>query len=171
MKKLFFLIVVAIFTINATFAQTTIKGVILDSLSKEGVPFATVAVTKEGTLNDFAMTGITAYSKVILRFATFIGFGIGALSFLIAIVYFILKLIHWDWFRSGIAPLVIGVFFLGGVELFFIGLLGEYILAINQRVLHRPLVVEEERLNFETTIDKNGQKSSEQPEEISNIVN
>ncbi|MBR4266520.1 MAG: outer membrane beta-barrel protein [Bacteroidales bacterium] len=59
MKKLFFLIVVAIFTINATFAQTTIKGVILDSLSKEGVPFATVAVTKEGTLNDFAMTGIT----------------------------------------------------------------------------------------------------------------
>ena len=117
------------------------------------------------------MTGITAYSKVILRFATFIGFGIGALSFLVAIVYFILKLIHWDWFRSGIAPLVIGVFFLGGVELFFIGLLGEYILAINQRVLHRPLVVEEERLNFETTIDKNGQKSSEQPEEISNIVN
>ena len=106
------------------------------------------------SLYDVAMTGITAYSKVILRFATFIGFGIGALSFLVAIVYFILKLIHWDWFRSGIAPLVIGVFFLGGVELFFIGLLGEYILAINQRVLHRPLVVEEERLNFDLPVSK-----------------
>ena len=63
---------------------------------------------------------------------------------------FILKFIHWDWFRAGIAPLTIGVFFLGGVELFFIGLVGEYILSINSRVLDRPLVVEEERLNFET---------------------
>ena len=71
------------------------------------------------------------------------------MSFLVAIVYFILKLIKWDWFRAGIAPLVIGVFFLGGVQLFFIGLMGEYILSINQRVLDRPLVVEEERLNFE----------------------
>ena len=67
---------------------------------------------------------------------------------------FILKLIPRARFRSGIAPLVIGVFFLGGVELFFIGLLGEYILAINQRVLHRPLVVEQERLNFDLPVSK-----------------
>ncbi len=102
------------------------------------------------SLYDVAMTGITAYSKVPLRIATFGGFAIGALSFLVAIIYFILKLIHWDWFRSGIAPLVIGVFFIGGVQLFFTGLLGEYILSINQRVLNHPLVVEEERLNFDT---------------------
>ena len=100
------------------------------------------------TLYDVAMIGITSYSKVMLRLASFLGFTIGGLSFLVALVYFILKLVHWDWFRSGIAPLVIGVFFLGGVQLFFIGLLGEYVLAINSRVLDRPLVVEEERLNF-----------------------
>ena len=100
------------------------------------------------TLYDVAMIGITSYSKVMLRLASFLGFTIGGLSFLVALVYFILKLVHWDWFRSGIAPLVIGVFFLGGVQLFFIGLLGEYVLAINLRVLDRPLVVEEERLNF-----------------------
>ncbi len=100
-------------------------------------------------LYDVAMVGITSYSKVMMRLATFAGCIIGALSFIAALVYFILKLIHWDWFRAGIAPLVIGVFFLGGVELFFIGLLGEYILSINTRVLDRPLVVEEERINFE----------------------
>ena len=100
------------------------------------------------TLYDVAMIGITSYSKVMLRLASFLGFIIGGMSFLVALVYFIMKLVHWDWFRSGIAPLVIGVFFLGGVQLFFIGLLGEYVLAINSRVLDRPLVVEEERLNF-----------------------
>ncbi len=101
------------------------------------------------SLYDIAMTGITAYSKVPLRIATFGGIIIGIVSFLIAIIYLILKLIHWDWFRAGIAPLIIGIFFIGGVQLFFTGLLGEYILSINQRVLDRPLVVEEERLNFE----------------------
>ena len=101
------------------------------------------------SLYDVAMTGITAYSQVPLRVATFGGFILGALSFLIALIYFVLKLVHWDWFRSGITPLVIGVFFIGGVQLFFTGLMGEYILAINQRVLDRPLVVEEERINFD----------------------
>lgn len=105
------------------------------------------------TLYDVAMIGITSYSKVMLRLASFLGFIIGGLSFLVALVYFIMKLVHWDWFRSGIAPLVIGVFFLGGVQLFFIGLLGEYVLAINSRVLDRPLVVEEERLNFNVKPD------------------
>ena len=105
------------------------------------------------TLYDVAMIGITSYSKVMLRLASFLGFIIGGLSFLVALVYFIMKLVHWDWFRSGIAPLVIGVFFLGGVQIFFIGLLGEYVLAINSRVLDRPLVVEEERLNFNVRPD------------------
>ena len=101
------------------------------------------------TLYDYAMVGITSYSKVVLRIATFIGFFIGLTSIIVALVYLILKLIHWDWFHAGIAPLVIGQFFLGGVQLFFIGLMGEYILSINTRVLGRPLVVEEERLNFD----------------------
>lgn len=111
------------------------------------------------SLYDVAMIGITSYSKVVLRLAAFLGFIIGGLSFVVAIVYLILKLVHWDWFRSGIAPLVIGVFFLGGVNLFFTGLLGEYVLAINSRVLDRPLVVEEERINFDV---KTGGETDEQ---------
>ena len=114
------------------------------------------------TLYDVAMIGITSYSKVMLRLASFLGFIIGGLSFLVALVYFIMKLVHWDWFRSGIAPLVIGVFFLGGVQLFFIGLLGEYVLAINSRVLDRPLVVEEERLNFNVKPDDSDPAEFEQ---------
>jgi len=101
------------------------------------------------SLYDMAMVGITSYSKVVLRLATFIGAIIGFVSIVIAIVFLIYKLTHWDYFRTGIAPLVIGTFFLGGVELFCIGLIGEYILAINSRILDRPLVVEEERINFE----------------------
>ncbi len=100
------------------------------------------------TLYDFAMVGITSYSKIIMRLATFIGFGIGALSFLLSLVYLILKLLYWDYFPMGTAPLLIGMFFLGSLQLFFIGFLGEYILNINTRVMKRPLVIEEKRLNF-----------------------
>ena len=112
------------------------------------------------SLYDVAMVGITSYSKVMLRLATFIGFGIGFVSLVIALIYLIMKLIHWDWFHAGVAPLVIGQFFLGGVQLFFIGLLGEYILSINQRVLDRPLVVEEERLNFDAPANSTTQAIS-----------
>lgn len=101
------------------------------------------------SLYDYAMIGITSYSKVVMRLATFAGFIIGGLSFLAAIVYLVLKLMYWDRFSAGVAPMVIGVFFLGALQLFFIGFLGEYVLSINTRVLDRPLVVEEERLNFD----------------------
>ncbi len=111
------------------------------------------------SLYDVAMIGITSYSKVMLRLASFLGFIIGGMSFVVALVYFIMKLVHWDWFRSGIAPLVIGVFFLGGVQLFFIGLLGEYVLSINMRVLDRPLVVEEERINFDAQSEPDDEAS------------
>ena len=70
-------------------------------------------------------------------------------SFLVALVYFIMKLIFWDTFNAGIAPLIIGIFFLGAVQLIFLGLIGEYILSINKRIMNRPLVIEEERINFE----------------------
>lgn len=107
------------------------------------------------TLYDAAMLSFTSYTKVGLRIATIGGFVIGFISFIIALVYMILKLIYWDSFIMGNAPIVIGVFVLGGIQLFFIGLLGEYIMSINNRVMKRPLVVEEERLNFSEKDNKN----------------
>ena len=101
------------------------------------------------TLYDAAMLSFTSYTKVGLRIATIGGFVIGFISFIIAMVYLILKLVNWDNFAMGNAPILIGVFVLGGIELFFIGLLGEYIMSINNRVMKRPLVIEEERINFE----------------------
>ena len=101
------------------------------------------------TLYDYAMVGITSYSKVVMRLATFLGFSVAALSFLAGIFYLVLKIMYWDRVSAGIAPMLIGIFFLGALQLFFIGFLGEYVLSINTRVLDRPLVVEEERLNFE----------------------
>lgn len=101
------------------------------------------------TLYDGAMLSVTSYTKVGLRIATFAGVIVGAISFIIAIIYLIMKLIWWDRFPAGTAPLVVGMLFLGAVILFFIGFLGEYVLTINQRVMKRPLVVEEERLNFD----------------------
>ena len=100
------------------------------------------------SLYDAAMLSFTSYTKIGLRMATFMGIGCGILSAIIAIVYLILKLIYWDRFAAGMAPVLIGMFFLGSVQLFFIGFIGEYVLSINQRVMNRPLVVEEERINF-----------------------
>ncbi len=100
------------------------------------------------SLYDYAMIGITSYSKVVMRIATFLGFIVAGLSFVAGIVYLVMKLLYWDRFSAGVAPMLIGMFFLGSLQLFFIGFLGEYVLSINSRVLDRPLVVEEERLNF-----------------------
>ncbi len=100
------------------------------------------------TLYDAAMLSFTSYTKIGLRLATFLGFIISGVSFLIAIIYLVYKLCHWNTFQAGMAPLIIGIFFLGAVQLFFIGFLGEYIMNINNRVIHRPIVVEEKRLNF-----------------------
>lgn len=107
-------------------------------------------------LYDYAMLGITSYSKIPLRIATFLGLFVAFVSFAIGVFYLIYKLIHWDSFAVGMAPVTMGVFFIGAVQLLFIGILGEYILSINTRVLKRPLVIEEERLNFfEGTEDEN----------------
>ena len=95
------------------------------------------------------MLSFTSYTKIGLRMATFLGMGCGAVSAVIGVVYLILKLILWDSFAAGMAPVLIGMFFLGSVQLFFLGFIGEYILSINQRVMNRPLVIEEERINFE----------------------
>ena len=104
------------------------------------------------SLYDVGMLGITSYTKIILRLATFIGFFVGVISLLLSIVYLVLKLIYWNSFPAGTAPILIGMFFLGSLQLFFIGILGEYIMNINTKVLKRPLVVEEERINFDEEI-------------------
>ena len=100
------------------------------------------------SLYDAAMLSFTSYTKIGLRLATFLGVGCGIISFIIGIFYLIAKLVWWNNFSAGIAPITIGMFFLGSVQLFFLGFLGEYIMSINQRIMNRPLVVEEERINF-----------------------
>ncbi|MBR0173701.1 MAG: glycosyltransferase family 2 protein [Lachnospiraceae bacterium] len=97
---------------------------------------------------DVAMLGITSYSKVVMRLATICGFIMSIISFLIGIVTLIIKLVNWEYFEVGFAALLVGVFFLGSILLFFLGFQGEYILSINTRVMNRPLVVEDKRLNF-----------------------
>jgi len=101
------------------------------------------------TLYDLAMLGITNHSKVPLRLATITGFCLALISLLVALGYFGYKLIFWDNFQVGMAPLVIGLFFFSSVQLIFIGIIGEYIGAIHTQVLKRPLVIEKERINFD----------------------
>jgi len=101
------------------------------------------------SLYDAAMLSFTTYTKGGLRLATFLGFGSSVVCVVLAIVFLVLKLVFWNRFNAGMAPLLIGMFFIGSVMLFFMGIMGEYILSINQRILARPLVIEEERLNFD----------------------
>ena len=101
------------------------------------------------TLYDLGMLGITNHSKVPLRLAVFAGCGVGIISFLVALAYLVYKLLYWERFQAGAAPIVLGIFFLGSVQLFFIGILGEYIGSIYTQVLRRPPVIERERINFD----------------------
>ena len=100
------------------------------------------------TMYDNAMIGVVKHSKMPLRMAAFTGFIIGTLSLLAAAFYLIYKLMFWNTFDAGQAPLVIGLFFFSAVQLFFIGIVGEYVGAIYTRVNKRPVVVEKERINF-----------------------
>lgn len=106
------------------------------------------------TLYDMGILGIISHSKIPLRLCTVAGFLTGTLFFFISLCYLFLKLLFWKSFSFGLAPLMIGLFFLGGVNLFFLGLLGEYICAIHTQVIAHPIVVEKERVNFEG--EKNG---------------
>ena len=101
------------------------------------------------TLYDIAMLGLVSYSKLPLRLASFLGFSVSLLSLFIALIYLVYKIIFWNDFSVGIAPLVIGIFFFGGVQLFFLGIIGEYIGVIFTQVKKRPLVIEKERINFD----------------------
>lgn len=99
---------------------------------------------------DVAMLGITSYTKILMRIATFAGAVLGIISICLALFVFVNKLINWDSYPIGTASILIGVFFIGAVQLFFIGILGEYILSINTRSMRRPLVVVSEKINFES---------------------
>ena len=92
------------------------------------------------SLYDYAMLSFTSYTKIGLRMATFAGIGLGVVSACIGFVYLVLKLVYWDKFVIGTAPMLIGIFFLGAVQLFFLGFMGEYILAINRRVMNLSLI-------------------------------
>jgi polyisoprenyl-phosphate glycosyltransferase len=100
------------------------------------------------TLYDMAMLGLTSHSKVPLRLATMLGFLSSAVCFLSGLFYLVYKLFYWSSFTVGMGPIVIGLFFVASVQLFFLGIVGEYVGSIHTQVLKRPLVVEKERINF-----------------------
>jgi glycosyltransferase involved in cell wall biosynthesis len=101
------------------------------------------------TLYDLAMLGITSHSRAPIRLATFFGFSLSVVSLCISLGYLVWKLARWNTFEMGLAPLLIGLFFFMSVQLFFVGLIGEYVAAIHTQVFKRPLVVESERVNFD----------------------
>jgi len=113
-------------------------------------PARTRGITKNNfyTLYDMAMLGITNHSKVPLRLSAMLGFLLSGISLLAALGYLVAKLLFWNSFSLGLAPVVIGLFFFSSVQLFFIGIIGEYIGSIHTQVLKRPLVIEKERINF-----------------------
>ena len=129
-------------------------------LCEIGFPIATVpfkqpkrqrGITKNNfyTLYDIAMLGITNHSKVPLRLMAMGGFLLSFISLLVAVGFFVVKIVFWDSFQLGTAPMLIGIFFFGAVQTFFIGVLGEYVASIQTQVRNMPLVVELERVNFE----------------------
>jgi len=100
------------------------------------------------TLYDMAMLGITNHSKLPLRLAAMLGFVTSIISFLVGMVYLIYKLVNWQNFTLGLAPIIVGLFFMGSIQLLFLGIVGEYIGAMYTQMLKRPLVIEKERINF-----------------------
>jgi glycosyltransferase involved in cell wall biosynthesis len=114
-------------------------------------PVRKFGITKNNwyTLYDIAMLGIINNSKIPLRLAVFTGFLGASVSFLVAMIYLILKLVFWRTFSFGLAPMLVGVFFISSLQLFFLGVIGEYIGAIYTQVQKRPYAVELERINFE----------------------
>jgi polyisoprenyl-phosphate glycosyltransferase len=136
------------------------RGLICDlGYSRAEVPYVQPArargFTKNNfyTLYDIAMLGFTNHSKVPLRLAALLGFSLAIFCLVVALIYLVFKLLFWNQFDLGLAPVVIGMFFIGAVQLVFIGIIGEYIGAIHTQVLKRPLVIEKERINFDEDAD------------------
>ena len=110
------------------------------------------------SLIDAGMVGLTTYANKEMHYAALFGLGISILSIIVAIFYFFYKLCNWYNFDAGVAPIVIGIFFLGGIQIFLISLIGEYIINMNRRIINRPLVIEEERVNFNDRKNKKTKK-------------
>lgn len=132
-----------------------LRGLLIESGFKPFIIFYDQEVRKRGvtknnffTLYDLAMLGITSYSKIPLRIIIFTGFVFGFLSFFFGLFYFIYKIIFWNSFETGIAPIIILVSFFFFLLMFFIGILAEYILSIHQKLYSRKIVIEKERINF-----------------------
>jgi len=104
---------------------------------------------------DIAMMNLTSYSKFLLRIVTLIGAVIGVLSIFFTTFVLIQKLVFWDTFAFGIPVIICGVFFFGGVQLFFLGIVGEYVLSINNRSMKRPITVAGEKVNFDEVVSNN----------------
>lgn len=115
----------------------------ISNIRKHGVSSANLYV-----LYDYAILGITSHSRIPLQVATVSGFLLSLLSILVALGYLVAKLIFWDFLPTGIASLIVGLFFISSVQLFFIGIIGEYLGLLHQRSLRRPVVLERERINF-----------------------
>lgn len=132
-----------------------LRGIVAElGYKRKEIPFEQGKRYKGKTSNNFyslydaAMLSFTSYTKIGLRIATFFGGIVLLISVLVAIIYLIMKLIWWDRFQAGMIPVLLGMLFLGSIQILFIGIIGEYVLAINQRTMKRPLVIEEERINF-----------------------
>lgn len=110
---------------------------------------------------DVAMLGITSSSKIVMRMATFLGMGLGMICMIVAVITLILKLCNWQYFNAGTAAIIVGIFFIGAVQLFFLGFLGEYILNINVRTMNHPIVVEEERIHLRRETAKEESKDQQ----------
>ena len=118
------------------------------------------------TLYDAAMLSITSYTKSGLRVAGIVGFCLSIASLVVALVYLIAKLIWWDSFPAGSAPTLLATLVFGSVTIFLVGLLGEYVMSINTRLMNRPLVIEEERIGFDTThANEQGKQKGERKDE------
>ncbi len=142
-------------------SQPYLKGVVAEFAMNQCVVQYDQKVSKRGKSGfnfmkyyDVAMIGITSYTKTLMRMATFIGAILGLFCVLFSIFVFINKLLNWTTYPAGTASIMIGIFFLGAVQLFFIGVLGEYILGINTRTMKRPLVIVDKKLNFENAVNK-----------------
>ena len=148
-----------------------LRGMVVDI----GLPFTVIpyeqplrhrGITKNNffTLYDMAMLGFTSHSRMPLRLATMAGFLLALASLVVAMLFLVLKLTFWDLFPAGYAPAVIGVFFLGSLQIFLIGVLGEYVGAILMQVRHRPWAVELERFGAGTAgTDRGAEAPAREP--------
>jgi hypothetical protein len=116
------------------------------------------------TLYDIGMLGIINHSRVPLRLAVFAGFLGAACSFGVAMIYLLYKLLFWNSFSVGLAPMLIGIFFIASLQLVFLGVLGEYVGAIYTQVQQRPYTVELERINFPASTPRPPSMASNTPE-------